>query len=98
MIHFTCDRCGKEMASSDDDRCVVRMEILPGVDPDEIREADLDDDAMEAVSQLLQNGEAPEVETSRRSLRFDLCGSCRHKLLSDPLGREALHQVHFSEN
>lgn len=102
MIHFTCDRCGKEMTSSEEGRYVVKMEVLPGFDPDLIREEDLDDDPMEAVSQLIQSEAefaAEELaEPRRQSLHFDLCSSCRHKFLSDPLGRETPHQVHFSEN
>lgn len=102
MIHFTCDRCGKEMSSAEDGRYVVKLEVVPGVDPDAIREEDLDDDPMEAVSQLLQNDAAfaaeELAEPRRQSLRFDLCSCCRRKFLGDPLGRETLHQVHFSEN
>lgn len=102
MVHFTCDLCGKEMASSNEDRYVVKMEVMPAFDPDEIREEDLDDDPMEAVSQLLQReGElsAEDLDEPRReSLRFDLCPGCHRKFLRDPLGRETLHQVHFSEN
>jgi len=102
MVHFTCDLCGKEMASSKDGRYVVKLEILPGFNPDEVRDEDLDDDPMEAISRSLQRDEEapPEDpdEPRRETLRFDLCPGCRKKFLRDPLGRETLHQVHFSEN
>jgi len=102
MVHFTCDLCGKEMASSNDGRYVVKMEILPAFDPDEIREEDLDEDSMELVSRILESDEelsSEDFDEPRpESFRFDLCPNCRRKFLRDPLGRETLHQVHFSEN
>lgn len=102
MIHFTCDLCGKEMASSNGDRYVVKMEILPALDPDDGWDEELDDDPMESIAELLQrDGDAgfDDLENQRRSaLRFDLCPGCRKKFLRDPLGRETLHQIHFSEN
>ena len=57
MVHFTCDLCGKDMTTSGDGRYVVKMEAYPGFDPNEIKEDDLDDDPMEAVSELLQRDE-----------------------------------------
>jgi hypothetical protein len=102
MVHFTCDLCGKDMTTSGDGRYVVKMEAYPGFDPNEIKEDDLDDDPMEAVSQLLQHDECLSSEelskTQTRGFRFDLCSTCHHKFMRDPLGKETLHQFDFSEN
>ena len=39
MLHFTCDLCGQQLG---DRRYVVRLEIFPAFDPEEIDEDDLD--------------------------------------------------------
>ena len=62
MVHFTCDLCGKDLTASGDPRYVVKIEAYPGFDPTEITEDDLDDDHMEAVSQLLQRDEGLSSE------------------------------------
>ncbi len=102
MVHFTCDLCGKDMTTAGDGRYVVKMEAFPGFDPNGITEDDLDDDPMEAVSQLLQRDEDLSSEelakTHRKGFRFDLCSSCHHKFVRDPLGKETLHQFDFSKN
>ena len=58
MVHFTCDLCGKDLTTCTDGRFVVKIEAYPGFDPTEIKEDDLEDDPMEAVSQLLQRDES----------------------------------------
>ncbi len=57
MVHFTCDLCGKDLTACGDPRYVVKIEAFPGFDPTEITEDDLDEDPMEAVSQILQRDE-----------------------------------------
>src|SRR5262245_61181159 len=57
MLHFTCDLCGKEMLNQQESRYVVKIEVFAAHDPREITEADLDEDHMEAVSQLLHEME-----------------------------------------
>lgn len=100
MLHFTCDLCGKEL-HGDDHRFVVKIEAYAAHDPAEITEADLDEDHMEAVSQLLQEMEdsVDEIELvePQKNFRYDLCPNCHKKFLQDPLGREA-QKFHFSEN
>ena len=58
MLHVTCDLCGKEIRPGDDHRYVVKIEVYSANDPAEITEADLEEDHMEAVSQMLQDVEA----------------------------------------
>ena len=73
-----------------------------GFDPTEITGEDLDDDPMEAVSQLLQRDEGltpQELEAQvRKGFRFDLCPTCHGKFVKDPLGREYHRSFDFSEN
>ena len=102
MVHFTCDLCGKELTASDDPRYVVKIEAYAGFDPTEITEEDLDQDHMEAVSQILQRDEAlsPHELTAplHKGFRFDLCPACHGKFLKDPLGKEFLRSFDFSKN
>ncbi|MHC5540475.1 hypothetical protein ACYOEI_19815 [Singulisphaera rosea] len=102
MVHFTCDLCGKDLTACGDPRFVVKIEAFPGFDPTEITEDDLDEDPMEAVSQILQRDEglgSEELATPlRKGFRFDLCPACHEKFLKDPLGKEFLRSFDFSKN
>ncbi len=102
MVHFTCDLCGKDLASSGDGRYVVKIEAYPGFDPNEIKEDDLDDDPMEAVAQILQRDEGLCSEDLaaplNKGFRFDLCPSCHLKFVNDPLGKDAVRSFDFSKN
>src|SRR5947209_8157413 len=62
MLHFTCDLCGKELQLHEDHRYVVKIEVFAAHDPRELTEADLDDDHMEAVSELLREMEDNVVD------------------------------------
>ena len=66
-------------------------------------EADLDEDHMEAVSQLLREMEdnlddLDGVEPAQHHFRYDLCPECRKKFVRDPLGKDAAQKFDFSEN
>ena len=102
MVHFTCDLCGKDLTSCGDPRYVVKIEAYPGFDPNGITEDDLDDDHMEAVSQLLQRDEGLSTEELDAQVykgsRFDLCPTCHGRFIKDPLNRELLRSLDFSEN
>ena len=98
MVHVTCDLCGKELRSEEDHRYVVKMEVFAAHDPAEITEADLDEDHMEAVSQLLREMEEnmidpDDLEPPCHNFRYDLCGDCRNKFLRDPLSRETVQAI-----
>jgi hypothetical protein len=101
MLHVTCDGCGKELRPGEDHH-VVKIEVFAAQDPAELTEADLDEDHMEAVSELLrqiEDGDAsPEVEPACCNRRYDLCSECRKRFLRDPLGRENAQKFQFSKN
>ena len=103
MLHVTCDLCGKELRPGDGQRYVVRIEVFAAHDPAEITEADLDEDHMEAVSQLLREMEdnlddADGPEPSSHHFRYDLCPECRKRFVRDPISKEAAQKFDFSEN
>jgi len=102
MLHITCDLCGKEIQAGEDSRYVVKLEVYAAHDPTEITEADLDEDHMEAVSQLLRemedNLEDSEIAPAYKKFRYDLCPECQKKFVRDPLGKETAQKFDFSEN
>ena len=85
-----------------EDRYVLKIEVFAAHDPAEITEADLEEDHMEAVSELLREleggGDADAVEPVSRRLRYDLCPACRQRFLRHPLSRESAQKFDFSEN
>ena len=98
MLHFSCDLCSQEL---DERRYVVKLELFPAFDPDEITEADLDADHLKEVAQLISELEATGIDadaSDSKSFRFDLCPRCYAKFKKDPLGRDALRRMNFSEN
>ncbi len=102
MLHITCDLCGKDLPG-DDRRYVVKLEVFAAHDPSEITEADLDQDHMEAVSQMLREmednlTEPEELTPPFQKFRYDLCPECHKKFVRDPLGKEASQKFDFSEN
>jgi hypothetical protein len=101
MLHVTCDLCGKKLRPGED-HYVVKIEVFAGHDPAELTEADLEEDHMEAVSQLIRQmeaGESPDdLSPTSHHLRYDLCPECRKRYLRDPLSKDAAGKFDFSEN
>lgn len=99
MLHFSCDLCGCRLG---DRRFVVKMEVYAPFDPDEIDEADLDQDHLQAISEELEDfeisGSLGIEDCASHKMRFDLCPECRKRFLRDPLGRDAVRRLNFSEN
>jgi hypothetical protein len=99
MLHFSCDLCGRQL---DDHRYVVKLEVFPTFDPEAIDESDLEADHLQEVAEELDKmedtGKKDIEDCEPRDFRFDLCSSCRCQFLKDPLGRDALRRLNFSEN
>jgi hypothetical protein len=103
MLHITCDYCHRDILPGNSHRYVVKIEVFAAHDPAELTEEDLDEDHMEAVSQLLRDAEDqlvdPDATTpAYKKFRYDLCPECHKKFLSDPLGKDGAQKFHFSEN
>ncbi len=101
MLHVTCDVCGKALRTGEDHH-VVKIEVFAAQEPVLLTEADLDEDQLEAVSDLLRAMEEDEAveqaPPSTQSQRFDLCPRCCKRYLRDPLGRDVAQKFDFSEN
>lgn len=105
MLHVTCDLCGQELRAGQD-HYVVKIEVFAQHDPAQLIEADLEEDHIEAVSQLLRELDEDEIaeaiQPSRHQLRYDLCSECRQRYLDNPLHKElvkdAAQKFDFSEN
>ena len=101
MIHYTCDRCKREINPSHQTRYVVQIEVRS---IDEDIECDYDDDIdhltelhqmlEEAVDQGVQESDTP---LSHRG-QYDLCPDCHRQFLKNPLGRENFVAIGFSNN
>jgi hypothetical protein len=99
MLRVMCDGCGKELGKGEEHH-ILKLEVFAAVDPSELTEADLDEDHLEAVSEILSRSEEPDDATVSATARhrFDLCSTCRTRFLRDPLGRESAPKLHFSKN
>lgn len=99
MMHFSCDLCGKDLLPGQDQRYEVKIEVRAAGEPTDLTEEDLMEDHLEAVSQILREGDEdldlPALSTCRR---FDLCTECHNRYVRDPLGKENGHKLHFSNN
>lgn len=97
MLHFSCDLCGCQL---NDRRFVVKLEVFPAFDPDQLSQGDLDADHLDQVAQqIAAANEDPDLDDCEtKALRFDLCPRCQQKFLRDPLGREAARRLTFSQN
>ncbi|CAN5460389.1 hypothetical protein BH10PLA2_BH10PLA2_21920 [soil metagenome] len=103
MLHITCDLCGKGLSPGQDDRYIVKIEVFAGHDPGKLTEADLDEDHMEAVSELLQDMAGQEDENegfppTSKHFRYDLCPNCHAKFVRDPLSKDNSQKFDFSKN
>lgn len=101
MIHYTCDRCKREIDTLHQTRYVVQIEVQAALDGP-LGDFDDDIDHLSELHQILEDlsddetdGSSPE--SSHRG-RYDLCPECRRHFLKNPLGRDALLALGFSNN
>ena len=103
MIHYACDRCGRPIDPSEEMRYVVRLEIeavMEPIDGDSLN--DDDRDHLMELDEILDNADDLENPLIGEDVydrkRFDLCPECYRKFVKDPVGREAVRQLDFSQN
>ena len=100
MIHFSCDRCQKTIAS-DDLRFTVSIEIQVAVEnqsaDEEILSAEMEE--LHEVLDELNEEEREEVKRfAYQRQEHDLCLECQREYLANPLGVELPTRVGFSQN
>ncbi|HZL88735.1 MAG TPA: hypothetical protein VFB96_10210 [Pirellulaceae bacterium] len=101
MMHFSCDRCRREL-ENDDLRYVMKIEIHAAMDPVHEDEINDDRDHLMEIEDILENSldeESDEIgDDVYQRRRFDLCPECYRKFVQNPLGREAKVSLGFSKN
>ena len=108
MLHYSCDACKRPINAQMEVRHVVKIEIFPAIDDATVDDccavdcSAADDDHLEEMQELLQRLDAEDevsfVDDGARSLRFDLCESCRQRFVKNPLGVKSGKQLNFSNN
>jgi hypothetical protein len=102
MTHVTCDSCGKPIRPGEDHHYSLKVEVLTVHEPAPLTEDDLEDDHLDAMSEMLDrmddDGEIAVLPPVTQQRRFDLCSSCRERFLRDPLGKDLSQKFDFSEN
>lgn len=108
VIHYTCDRCKRTINTVDQPRYVVQIEIQSAVDdplddhPLGIdQEVEEDVDYLSELHQSLEGmSELPDevADPSHHRGRYDLCCDCHRQFLKNPLGRDAMAAIGFSNN
>lgn len=102
MIHYTCDRCKRQINTDSETRFIVQIDIQTASDH---AEAEFEDDVdhLNELHQILEGTHESvlagndESETSH-SGRYDLCSECYRQFLKNPLGRDTVLALGFSNN
>ena len=107
MIHYSCDICQRPIHPHSDVRHVVKIEVFPAVEDESCGCPDLDSlgeeeenlEEMQDLLERLDDCEDPRMEhDGARSLRFDLCDTCRQRFVKNPLGLKSGTPLNFSNN
>ena len=101
MIHYSCDRCKREIDSDSDLRYIVRIEIEAAMDQMAGEVVD-DHDHLEVLEDLLESSddycESSLSDECYQRKRFDLCGECYRQYMKNPIGKETSLPFGFSNN
>ncbi len=101
MIHYTCDRCKRQINTADQTRYIVQIDIQSAADHP-AAEIEDDVDQLTELHQLLESMTDTEIEDddveSSHHGRYDLCPECHRQFLKNPLGRDAVLALGFSNN
>ena len=102
MIHYTCDRCKRELDPETEVRYTVRMEIQAVVEPLDGEIRDDERDYLMEIHEILENLEQVENEQvgedACQHCRYDLCLDCYRQFIQNPVGQGLANHVGFSEN
>ena len=101
MIHYTCDRCKRQIDPNQQTRYVVQIDIQSSTD-EPCSSVDDDIDQLAVLHQSLEESECHTLSDAGyddgHHGRYDLCQECHCQLLKNPLGRDAMLALGFSNN
>ena len=100
MIHYTCDRCKRTINPKNQVRYVVTIDVQTASevpndfddDIDQLAELHMELENMHEPIELDENAEPIERE------QYDLCEDCHRQFLKNPLGRDPMLAIGFSNN
>ena len=104
MLHYSCDLCKRPIDPKAGIRHVVKIEVFPAVEecqPCDCQGEGADDaDHLEEMQELLEQLDCDDaaLDEATRSMRFDLCDTCRQRFVKNPLGVKTGKQLDFSQN
>ena len=101
MIHYTCDRCKRQIDPDEQTRYIVQIDIQSSTDePGSTIDDDIDQ--LTVLHQTLDDIHAHTLGDEGCDCghhgRYDLCQECYGQLLKNPLGRDAMLALGFSNN
>jgi hypothetical protein len=102
MIHYSCDRCQRLIETEDEIRYVVRLDVEAKLGESVFADQDEEHDHLLEIHEIVerQDGEHESLNDdevySRK--RFDLCTDCYKSFMRNPLGREVIKTIDFSQN
>ncbi len=101
MIHYTCDRCKRHIDPNEQTRYSVQIDIQSSAD-EPCAEIDDDVDQLAVLHQTLEDLHSDPLhdcaEDRDHHGRYDLCQECHDQLLKNPLGRDSMLALGFSNN
>jgi hypothetical protein len=101
MIHYTCDRCKRQINIADQTRYIVQIDIQTAADEPRVELED-DIDHLTELHQMLEGMAESTMDSDDRESshhgRYDLCPECHRQFLRNPLGRDAVLALGFSNN
>lgn len=101
LIHYSCDRCKRDIDVSTDLRYTVTIEIEAALDGPDHELVD-DPDHLDDIQELLDSSDdlcssVFDDEVYQRK-QFDLCKDCFRQYIKNPLSRETNTPMGFSKN
>ena len=101
VIHYSCDRCKREIDSNSDLRYTVTIEIeaaLDGPDHEMVDAPDHLDEIQELLDSTDQICSSVFDDDVYQRKQFDLCKDCFRSYIKNPLARESSAPMGFSKN
>lgn len=98
MIHYSCDRCKREIDGMHEARYVLRMEVEMALDPCHQELVDDIDHLVDLQEELECDFETSSAGTNHCCRKtYDLCADCYRQFMKNPLKADAA-MISFSQN